>query len=51
MELLSENLPKVQDFPTSVGCFYEIDTNCLKALAQLAKNLDENVLIQVHVHV
>ena len=30
-------LPKVQEFPTGVGCFHEIVTNCLNTLAQLAK--------------
>ena len=29
-------LPKVQEFPTSVGCFQEFATNCLNTLAQLA---------------
>ena len=30
-------LPKVQKFPTSVGYFQEIATNCLNTLVQLAK--------------
>ena len=30
-------LPKVQEFPTSVGCFHEIiATNCLNTWAQIA---------------
>ena len=42
-------LPKVQEFPTSVGCFHEIATNCLNTLTQLAAQkkfsyLDGNVL-------
>ena len=27
-------LPKVQEFPTSVGCFHEIATHCLNVSAQ-----------------
>ena len=41
-------LSKVQEFPTSGGCFQEIATNCLNTLAQLAKKfscLHENVFI------
>ena len=29
----------VREFPTSVECFHEITTNCLKSLAQLAKKM------------
>ena len=37
------------EFPTSVGCSHEIATNCLKILAQLAKNFHENVLMYMYV--
>ena len=36
-------LHKVQEFPTSVGCFHEITTDCLNTLTQLA-NLYLHVL-------
>ena len=38
--------PKVQKFPTSVGRFREIATNCLNTLAQLVK---KSFLIYVNV--
>ena len=36
-------LPKVPKFPTSVGNFHEIATDCLNTLVQLAKDY-------LHVH-
>ena len=33
-------LPKVQEFPTNVGCFHEIATNCLQHFGgQLSKHV------------
>ena len=36
---------KVQEFPTSVGCFHEITTNCPNTLAQLAKKRDRFLIL------
>ena len=36
-----EKLPKVQEFPTSVGYFYEITTNCLNTLCHSLQKKSE----------